>query len=73
MKTLAYQVLCMIAEYHLACVTRGLSTTSPILPEEIEEYLPPLVDYTLSEGSGITDVRVSDHKARSLCVGVWLH
>ena len=38
------QVLCMIAEYHLACATRGSATTSPILPEAVEQYLPPLVD-----------------------------
>ena len=31
-KTVAGQVLCMIAEYHLACATRGSTTTSPILP-----------------------------------------
>ena len=63
----------MIAEYHLACVTRGSTTTSPILPEEMEEYLPPLVDYALPEGSGVIDVRVRDHKAECLHVGVWLH
>ena len=38
------QVLCMIAEYHLACATRGSATMSPILPEAVEQYLPPLVD-----------------------------
>ena len=65
----------MIAEYHLACVIRGSSVTSPILPEEIEDYLPPLADYLPPEGSnsGVTDVRVHDHKARSLQVRVWLH
>ena len=30
------QVLCMIAEYHLACATRGSATTSPILPDAVE-------------------------------------
>ena len=44
-KTLAGQVLCMIVEYHLACVTRCSATTNPILPEEIEEYLPPLMNW----------------------------
>ena len=63
----------MIAKYHLACATRGSTTTSPILPEAVEQYLPPLVDYTRPGGTGLTDVRVHDHKARSLCVGVWLH
>ena len=48
-------------------------TTSPILPEAVKQYLPPLVDYTHPAGTGITDVRVCDHKAKSLQVGVWLH
>ena len=72
-RTLASQVLCMIAEYHMACVIRGLSTTSPLLPEDLEENLPPLAGYALPKGTGVTDVRVSDHKARSLHVAVWLH
>ena len=72
-RTVASQVLCMIAEYHLACITRGSMTTSPILPEAIEQYLPPLVDYVCPGSTGLTDVRVHDHKTRSLCVGVWLH
>ena len=58
----------------MACVTRGSPVTSPILPGEIEERLPPLTDYTLPEdGSGMTDVRVWDHQARTLQVAVWLH
>ena len=72
-KTVAGQVLCMIAEYHLACVARGPAMTSPIFPQEMEMYLPPLVDYHCPDNSGVTDVRVRDHKARSLRVGVWLH
>ena len=72
-KTVAGQVLCMIAEYHLACATRGSTTNSPILPEAVEQYLPPLVDYARPGGTGLTDVRVHDHKSSSLCVGVWLH
>ena len=35
-KTVTDQVLCMIAEYHLSCATRGSMTTSPILPEAVE-------------------------------------
>ena len=73
MKAWANQVLCMIAEYHMACMIRGPSTTSLILPEDIERNLPPLADYALPKGMGVTDVRVSDHKARCLCVAVWLH
>ena len=72
-RTVASQVLCMIAEYHLACIIRGSTTTSPILPNAIEQYLPPLVDYICPGSTGLTDVRVHDHKTRSLHVGVWLH
>ena len=72
-KTVVSQVLCMITEYHLACATKGSTTTSPILPEAVEQYLPPLVDYARPAGTGITDVRVCDHKAKSLRLGVWLH
>ena len=69
----ASQVLCMIAEYHLVCATTGSATVSPILPEALEQYLPPLVDYARPGGTGITNVRVCDHKSRSLQVAVWLH
>ena len=72
-KMVASQVLCMIAKYHLACATKGSTTTSPILPEAVEQYLPLLVDYACPAGTGITDVRVCDHKAKNLQVGVWLH
>ena len=73
-KTWACQVLCMISEYHMACVTRGSPVTSPILPGVIEDKLPPLTGYALSEDkSGVTDVRVRDHQARTLRVAVWLH
>ena len=72
-KGVASQILCMIAEYHLACATRGSTTMSPILPEVVEQYLPPLVDYTHPGSTGITDVRVCDHKSHSQWVAVWLH
>ena len=72
-KMAASQVLCMIVKYHLACVTKGSTTTSPILPEAVKQYLPLLVDYARPGGTGLTDMRVHDHKARSLHVGVWLH
>ena len=67
LSTWACQVLCMIAEYHMACVTRGPPVTSPIVPRGLEECLPPLADYALPEDrSGATDVRVRDHRARTL-------
>ena len=72
-RTLSSQALAMISEYHIACVINGSSTTSPIPSQEIEEKLPPLVDYTRPAGTGITDVRVRDNKAKSLRVAVWLH
>ena len=52
----ASQVLCMIAKYHLACATRDSATMSLILPEAVEQYLPPLVDYARPGGTGITNV-----------------
>ena len=58
----------------MACVTRGSPVTSPILPEVIEDKLPPLAGNTLPEDrSGVTDVQVRDHQARTLRVAVWLH
>ena len=55
-KGVVSQVLCMIAEYHLACATRGSMTMSPILPEAVEQYLPLLEDYACLGGTSITDV-----------------
>ena len=70
----ACQILCMISEYHMACMTRGSLVTSPILPGELEDRLPPLIDYASPEDrSGVTDVRVWDHQARTLRVAVWFH
>ena len=74
LKTWACQVLCMISEYHMACMTRGSPVTSPILPGVIEDKLPPLTGYALPEDrSGVTNVRVWDHQARTLRVAIWLH
>ena len=76
LSTWACQILCMIAEYHMACMTRGSVVTSSILPRELAERLPPLADYAPPEDqSGATDVRVRDHWARTLRVAVlcyWL-
>ena len=72
--TWACQILCMIAEYHMACVTRGSPVTSPIVPRGLEERLPPLANYAPPEDqSGATDVRVRDHRARTLRVAVLCH
>ena len=74
LKTWACQVLCMISEYNMACVTRGSPVTSPILPGVIKDKLPPLTGYALPEDRlDVTDVRVWDHQARTLRVAVWLH
>ena len=72
-EAVASQVLCMIAEYHLACATRSSATMSPILPEAVEQYLPLLVDYARPGSTGITDMQVRNHKSRSLQIAVWLH
>ena len=73
-KSWACQVLCMITEYHMACVTRGVPITSPILPGIIEAKLPPLAGYAPPEDrSGITDVCVRDHSTKTLRVAIWLH
>ena len=53
---------------------QGSPVISPILPRVIEDRLPPLTDYTSPEDrSGVIDVRVRDHQARTLQVAVWLH
>ena len=64
----------MVAEYHLACVTWGSTVTSPILPTELEEHLPPLACYLPPEDEmGAMDIRVRDHRARTLRVAMWCH
>ena len=74
LNTWACQILCMIIEYHMACMTRGPPVTSLIVPRELEEHLPPLADYAPPEDrSGSTDIRVRDHQARTLRVAVWCH
>ena len=74
LNTWVCQMLCMIAEYHMACVNRGSPVTSPIVPRELEEHLPPLADYAPPEDrSDSTDVRVRDHQARTLRVAIWCH
>ena len=63
----ACQILCMIAEYHMACMTRGSPVTSPIVLRGLEEHLPPLADYAPPEDrSGATNIRIRHHRARTL-------
>ena len=74
LNTWACQILCMIAEYHMACVTRGSAVTSPIVPGELAECLLPLAEYAPPEDqSGATDIRIRDHWARTLRVVVLCH
>ena len=48
--------------------------TSPILPRELAEHLPPLEDYAPPEDQfGTTDIRVRDHRARTLRVAILCH
>ena len=49
LNTWVCQILCMISEYHMACMTRGAPVTSPIVPRELEDHLPPLADYAPPE------------------------
>ena len=64
----------MITEYHMACVTRGSTVTSPILPRELAERLLPLADYAPPEDqSGTTHVQIRDHWARTLRVVALCH
>ena len=58
----------------MACMTRGSPVTSPIVPRGLEERLPPLAVYAPPEDqSGATDVRVRDHRARTLQVAILCH
>ena len=58
----------------MACVTKGPPVTSPIVPRELEERLPPLADYASPEDrSGATDIRGRDNRARTLRVAIWCH
>ena len=61
LNTWACQILYMISEYHMACMTRGPPVTSPILPGKLEDRLLlwlttplPRIDQALpTSGSGI--------------------
>ena len=58
----------------MACVTRGSPVTSLIVLRELEECLPPLADYAPpKDRSGAINVRIRDHRARTLRVAVLCH
>ena len=72
-KSLNNQVLCMISEYHLMCLSQGSSSISLVLLEAAKDLLPPVEKY-LTDGNfqGSRDVRVIE-KAKTLQVAVWLY
>ena len=72
-KSLNNQVLCMISEYHLMCLSRGPSYVSPVLLEVAKNLLPSMEEY-LAGGNfqGTQDLRVLE-RAKTLWVAVWLH
>ena len=72
-KNLKNQVLCMISEYHLTCLSQGPSYISPVLPEAAKDLLPPVEGYMADGGfQGTRNLRVLE-KAKTLQVAVWLH
>ena len=72
-KSLNNQVLCMISEYHLTCLSQGPSYVSPVLLKAANDLLPPIEEYMAGGGfQGTRDLRVLE-KAKTLWVAVWLH
>ena len=72
-KSLNNQVLCMILEYHLTCLSQGSSYISPVLPEAAKDLLLPIEEYMADGGfQGTWDLRVLE-KAKTLRVAVWFH
>ena len=72
-KSLNNQVLCMISEYHLTCLSQGPSYISLVLPEAAKDLLPPIEEYMADGGfQGTWDLRVLE-KAKTLRMAVWLH
>ena len=58
-KSLKNQVLCMISEYHLTCLSQGSSCISPVLPEVAKDLLPPIEEYLAGDSfHGTRDLRV---------------
>ena len=72
-KSLNNQVLCMISEYHLMCLSQGLSYISLVLPEAAKNLLSSMEEYMASgDFQGTQDLRVLE-RAKTLWVAVWLH
>ena len=72
-KSLNNQVLCMIWEYHLMCLSQGPSYVSPVLPEAAKNLLPSMEEYLAGgDFQGTRDLRVLE-RAKTLRVAVWLH
>ena len=72
-RSLNNQVLCMISEYHLTCLSQGPSYISPVLPEAAKDLLPPIEEYMAGSGfQGTWDLRVLE-KAKTLWMAAWLH
>ena len=72
-KSLNNQVLCMISEYHLMCLSQGPSYISLVLPEAAENLLPSMEEYLAGgDFQGTWDLRVLE-RAKTLWVTVWLH
>ena len=72
-KSLNNQVLCIISEYHLTCLSQGPSYISPVLPEAAKNLLPSMEEYLAGgDFQGPQDLRVLE-RAKTLRVAVWLH
>ena len=72
-KSLNNQVLCMISEYHLTCLSQGPSYVSLVLPEAAKNLLPSMEEYMAgSDFQGTWDLMVLE-RAKTLRVAVWLH
>ena len=72
-KSLNNQVLCMISEYHLTCLSQGPSYVSLVLPEAAKYLLSSMEEYMAGgDFQGTWDLRVLE-RAKTLRVAVWLH
>ena len=72
-KSLNNQVVCMILEYHLTCLSQGSSCIDLVLLEAAKDLLPPIEEYLADDSfHGTRDLGVKE-KAKTLRVAVWLH